>query len=101
MGQVKSEWRSESIGWFNGKDGPVGAGLVLYRQLPKIKKYLAYLPEGPVIDWTAPDIGEWLQPLADHVRSAGAFALGSARLRSRPAVERGNDQGRDRRRAGH
>ena len=74
-GQVKSEWRSESVGWFNGKDGPVGAGLVLYRQLPKIKKYLAYLPEGPVIDWAAPDIGEWLRPLADHVRGAGAFGI--------------------------
>ena len=56
-GQVKSEWRSESVGWFSGNDGPVGAGLVLYRQLPKIKKYLAYLPEGPVIDWTAPISG--------------------------------------------
>jgi lipid II:glycine glycyltransferase (peptidoglycan interpeptide bridge formation enzyme) len=74
-GQVKSEWRSESVGWFNGTDGPVGAGLVLYRQLPKIKKYLAYLPEGPVIDWAAPDIGEWLRPLADHVRRAGAFGV--------------------------
>ena len=73
--RVKSEWRSESIGWFNGAAGPVGAGLVLYRQLPKIKKYLAYLPEGPVIDWTAPAIGEWLRPLADHVRSAGAFGV--------------------------
>ena len=28
-GQVKSEWRSESVGWFNGTDDPVGAGLVL------------------------------------------------------------------------
>ena len=54
--KVKSEWRSESVGWFNGSNDPVGAGLVLYRQLPKIKKYLAYLPEGPVIDWAAPDI---------------------------------------------
>jgi lipid II:glycine glycyltransferase (peptidoglycan interpeptide bridge formation enzyme) len=74
-GQVKNEWRSESVGWFNGTAGPVGAGLVLYRQLPKIKKYLAYLPEGPVIDWAAPDIGEWLRPLADHVRGAGAFGI--------------------------
>jgi lipid II:glycine glycyltransferase (peptidoglycan interpeptide bridge formation enzyme) len=73
--RVKSEWRSESIGWFNGAAGPVGAGLVLYRQLPKIKKYLAYLPEGPVIDWTAPNLGEWLRPLADHVRTAGAFGV--------------------------
>ena len=46
--QVKREWRSESIGWFDADDQLVGAGLVLYRQLPKIKKYLAYLPEGPV-----------------------------------------------------
>ena len=36
-GQVKREWRSESVGWFDG-DRLVGAGLVLYRQLPKIKK---------------------------------------------------------------
>ena len=73
--KVKSEWRSESVGWFNGSNDPVGAGLVLYRQLPKIKKYLAYLPEGPVIDWAAPDIAEWLRPLADHVRAAGAFGV--------------------------
>ena len=52
-GRVKSEWRSESIGWYSGTE-LVGAGLVLYRQLPKVKRYLAYLPEGPVIDWDAP-----------------------------------------------
>ena len=32
----------------------VGAGLVLYRQVPKVKRFLAYLPEGPVIDWAGP-----------------------------------------------
>jgi lipid II:glycine glycyltransferase (peptidoglycan interpeptide bridge formation enzyme) len=74
-GQVKSEWRSESVGWFDGEEQLVGAGLVLYRQLPKIKKYLAYLPEGPVIDWLAADIGDLLRPLADHVRAAGAFGV--------------------------
>ncbi len=74
-GEVKSEWRSESLGWFDDRDELVGAGLVLYRQLPKIKKYLAYLPEGPVIDWAAPDITEWLSPLADHAHHAGAFGL--------------------------
>jgi lipid II:glycine glycyltransferase (peptidoglycan interpeptide bridge formation enzyme) len=74
-GAVKSEWRSESLGWFDDRDELVGSGLVLYRQLPKIKKYLAYLPEGPVIDWMAPDIAEWLTPLADHAHHAGAFGL--------------------------
>ena len=34
---VKSEWRAESIGWFRGDDLD-GAGHVLYRQLPKLKR---------------------------------------------------------------
>ena len=61
-GQVKREWHSESIGWFDADDKIIGAGLVLYRQLPKIKKYLAYLPEGPSIDWHADDLGALLGP---------------------------------------
>ena len=47
---VKNEWRSENLGWFEDATGQlVGVGLVLYRQIPKVKRYLAYLPEGPVI----------------------------------------------------
>ena len=73
-GPVKSEWRRESLGWFDG-DEPVGAGLVLYRQLPRVKRYLAYLPEGPLVDWASDDLGAWLRPLAAHVRAQGAFGL--------------------------
>ena len=68
-GEVKSEWRRESLGWFAGDD-LVGVGLVLYRQLPKVKRYLAYLPEGPVIDWTSERLADWLTPMAAHL-SAG------------------------------
>ena len=74
-GLVKSEWRHESIGWF--RDAPsvgssthrgggaelVGAGLVLYRQLPRLKRFLAYLPEGPVLDWSTDRLGDWLAPM--------------------------------------
>jgi lipid II:glycine glycyltransferase (peptidoglycan interpeptide bridge formation enzyme) len=74
-GQVKREWRSESVGWFDGPDQLVGAGLVLYRQLPRIKKYLAYLPEGPVINWLTGDVGDLLRPLAEHARASGAFGI--------------------------
>jgi lipid II:glycine glycyltransferase (peptidoglycan interpeptide bridge formation enzyme) len=73
-GQVKSEWRRESIGWFAG-DQLVGVGLVLYRQLPKVKRYLAYLPEGPVIDWSADRLDDWLVPMTTHLRKAGAFGV--------------------------
>jgi lipid II:glycine glycyltransferase (peptidoglycan interpeptide bridge formation enzyme) len=73
-GTVKSEWRSESLGWFVGSY-LVGVGLVLYRQLPRVRRYLAYVPEGPVLDWASPNLGRVLAALADHVRTRGAFAV--------------------------
>jgi vancomycin resistance protein VanK len=36
---------------------------------------LAYLPEGPVIDWTADDLGAWLRPMTRHLKQQGAFAV--------------------------
>ncbi|MEO6470593.1 MAG: peptidoglycan bridge formation glycyltransferase FemA/FemB family protein [Aeromicrobium sp.] len=71
---VKNEWKGESIGWF--RDGKiVGAGLVLYRQMPKLKRYLAYLPEGPLIEWHSEHLGDWLTPMAAHLKSQGAFGV--------------------------
>ncbi|MFJ6211937.1 lipid II:glycine glycyltransferase FemX [Streptomyces sp. NPDC092296] len=74
-GDVKAEWRSESIGWRDEQGRTVGAGLVLYRQLPTFKRYLAYLPEGPLIDWFDPDLDRWLRPLLAHLKSQGAFSV--------------------------
>jgi vancomycin resistance protein VanK len=73
-GRVKSEWRHESIGWFKGGD-IVGAGLVLYRQLPKICKALAYLPEGPVLDWSDARLMAMLAAMTGHLRERGAFGI--------------------------
>ena len=73
---VKAEWQSESVGWFDGEQ-LVGAALILYRQVPRVKRFLAYIPEGPVLPWetAVADLSSWLQPLLDHARSKGAFAL--------------------------
>lgn len=71
---VKPEWRGESIGFFDGNT-LVGAGLVLYRQLPKLKRYLAYLPEGPVLDWERGDVEEQLDALVRYARKNKAFAV--------------------------
>jgi lipid II:glycine glycyltransferase (peptidoglycan interpeptide bridge formation enzyme) len=71
---VKPEWKAESLGWFRDR-ALVGAALVLYRQLPKVKRYLAYLPEGPVIDWSADDLAAWLDPMAAHLKACGAFGI--------------------------
>ena len=75
---VKPEWRAESVGWFGPRDAadaPVGVGLVLYRRLPRLKRYLAYLPEGPVIDYDTTELADWLAPLARHLKAQGAFGV--------------------------
>ena len=56
-------------------DELTGVGLVLYRQLPRLKRSLAYLPEGPVIDWQAEDLRAWLNPMVRHLKQAGAFGI--------------------------
>ncbi|MGQ5603227.1 lipid II:glycine glycyltransferase FemX [Streptomyces sp. EKS3.2] len=74
-GDVKPDWRAESLGWFDEGGDLVGAGLVLLRPLPRLKRCLAYLPEGPVIDWDAPDLERWLEPMLAHLKGRGAFSV--------------------------
>ncbi|MFH9239983.1 lipid II:glycine glycyltransferase FemX [Streptomyces anulatus] len=74
---VKEGWESQLIGW--GPDPEAGeltgVALVLLRPFPGTRKYFAYLPEGPVADWSDPDVDDWLDPLLGHLRRAGAFAV--------------------------
>lgn len=73
-GRVKTEWRSESLGWYD-HERLIGAGLVLHRPVPRLRRLtLAYLPWGPVIDW-AGDIDAWLDPMTAYLRTHGAFAV--------------------------
>lgn len=73
-GRVKSGWGSESLGWFRGEQLQ-GVGLALYRTLPVIGRSLAYLPEGPVLNWEAEDVGEMLTALTAYMRDHRAFAV--------------------------
>lgn len=72
--EVKPAWRGESVGWFQG-DQQVGAALILLRTAPIIRRSLAYVPDGPVIDFEAHTADQVFSALADHLRTRGAFAL--------------------------
>ncbi|EWT03194.1 peptidoglycan bridge formation protein FemAB [Intrasporangium oryzae NRRL B-24470] len=74
---TKPDWRRQFLGWFDASGQLVGAGLVLARNIPKLKHTFAYLPEGPALPWAAvaDDPSAWLDPLVEWARSAGAFAL--------------------------
>lgn len=72
--RAKPDWSGESVGFFT--DGQLtGVGLILHRRLPKLRRTLAYLPEGPVLDWARPDVDEHLAALVAYARGSGAFAV--------------------------
>ncbi|MFJ3902339.1 lipid II:glycine glycyltransferase FemX [Streptomyces sp. NPDC090025] len=73
--QVKDGWSHQLLGWGQHSWRPDGVALVLLRAFPGTRKYFAYLPEGPVADWSDPDIDSWLTPLLAHLRAAGVFAV--------------------------
>jgi len=75
-GLVKSEWRPESIGWFDD-DRLIGAALLLMRKLPKVSKWFAYIPEGPLLDWNASTTENELalSALVEYAKNKGVFLL--------------------------
>jgi lipid II:glycine glycyltransferase (peptidoglycan interpeptide bridge formation enzyme) len=73
--QVKSEWRGESLGWFAADGSLIGAGLVLFRKVPRLNRFLAYLPEGPELEWSGAELGSQLDALTDYLKSQRAFAI--------------------------
>ncbi|MDS2172857.1 lipid II:glycine glycyltransferase FemX [Nesterenkonia sp. CL21] len=79
--QVKTDWRGESLGAFDG-DRLVAATLVLHRRLPVPaavpvlgRKSLAYLAEGPVFDPDEVELRALLPALTDHLKRQGAFLI--------------------------
>jgi lipid II:glycine glycyltransferase (peptidoglycan interpeptide bridge formation enzyme) len=72
--KVKPDWRSQQLGWYEA-GRLVGVGSVLLRPIPKLGRSLAYLPEGPVLDWGVIDPAAQLGPLVRHLRDLGAFAV--------------------------
>ncbi|MBO1336619.1 peptidoglycan bridge formation glycyltransferase FemA/FemB family protein [Streptomyces sp. VRA16 Mangrove soil] len=73
-GAVKPDWTAESVGWFRGSV-MVAAALILYRPLPGTRRCLAYVPDGPSLDWHDPRPERLLEPLIAHVEARGAFSL--------------------------
>ena len=79
-GAVKSEWRSQSLGFFRDRQStPFGAGLVLYRKVPRLRP-LPGLPArgpGPRLGgaWTRPRSASRWPPLVAHVKGQAAFGL--------------------------
>ncbi len=65
--------------WDQEQQCMVGSAQVLCRTLPRVPLragFLAYVPEGPVVDWTQPELGAaLLTQLRDRLRREGALTM--------------------------
>ena len=76
-----ADWDHELVGWFDSGNQPVAAAVIRYRRLPGVDLRFAYIPQGPLIDWSAPEALDLLTALEAHMRTRRVFGL-----RSSPAV---------------
>lgn len=75
---LKAEWKwsSEFIGWFTNEGEMIGGAVVLYRKVPGLNKFLAYIPRGPMIDWFSNiSLNNWFHPLFQHLKQRNVFSV--------------------------
>ncbi|MDN5756225.1 MAG: aminoacyltransferase [Micrococcaceae bacterium] len=72
---VKSEWRAEYLGWFDPQGALRASVQVLHRPVPVLKYTLAYLPEGPVADWSVLDPTDITTPMLAHFKASRVFLV--------------------------
>jgi lipid II:glycine glycyltransferase (peptidoglycan interpeptide bridge formation enzyme) len=76
-GQVKGQhgWTAARLLW-SGEEGPVAAAQVLRRPLPYTPWGIFYVPKGPALDYSEPDLVlRVLSDLEAYSRSRGAIAV--------------------------
>lgn len=70
-GRIKTGWSYELIGFKNPE--LIGVALVLYKKAPILSKYqLAYIPEGPILNWDEFDATALLE-LAKYLKTKNCF----------------------------
>ncbi|PAK96896.1 hypothetical protein B8X04_03050 [Brevibacterium casei] len=69
------DWEHDIVGWFDTGREPVAAAVIRYRRLPGIDLRFAYIPQGPLLDWSAPDAVDRLSALEAHLRARRVFGL--------------------------
>lgn len=73
-GGVKSDWKSKSIGIYQGSL-IIGVGLLLTRALPKVGKSFGYIPEGPIFSRQDSISEEVLKALVQFAAQEQIFLL--------------------------
>lgn len=70
-----NDWDHELVGWFGAGSTPDAAAVIRFRRLPGIDLRFAYIPQGPLLDWSSPEVADQLAALAAYLRTKRVFGL--------------------------
>jgi lipid II:glycine glycyltransferase (peptidoglycan interpeptide bridge formation enzyme) len=73
-GAVKADWKSKSLGIYDGAS-LIGVALLLTRALPVVAKSFGYIPEGPLFLPNHPHKGKVLAALENYAKQENIFLL--------------------------
>lgn len=68
-------WDHEVLGIHDSAGRLASATLVRYRRLPGTRLRFAFIPQGPLLDWTSSDVRDQLEALAGHLLAHEVFGL--------------------------
>ena len=69
------QWKPELVGWFDLEDRLTAVAVLRYRRVPGIRRWLVYIPQGPLLNWSGPQVGQQLDALGAYLRPRGVFAI--------------------------
>lgn len=71
----RAQWEPELIGWFDQNDSICAAAVLRYRRIPGTNRSFVFIPQGPLLDWSDPQIADQLAALGAYLSSRGVFGV--------------------------
>lgn len=69
----RAQWQPELVGWFDSDSRLTAAAVLRYRRMPAVGTWFVYIPQGPLLDWSGPQVSDQLTALSAYLRARGVF----------------------------
>lgn len=71
----RAQWEPELIGWFDQGYSLRAVAVLRYRHVPGTSRRFVFIPQGPLLDWSGPQIADQLAALRTYLSSRGVFGV--------------------------
>lgn len=71
----RAQWEPQLVGWFDAESHLCAVAVLRYRRVPGVGRWFVFIPQGPLLDWTAPHVAEQLAALGKYLRARRVFGV--------------------------